>query len=84
MVGTYIPPWQKLKSKQVAWERGQDQGYQDGVRASEINFRAEKEKLIKDCDDRKANLDALRLICQTGSTVIESMAKALLSVNKNL
>jgi len=77
---TPFPSWKVVKTKEAAFFKGYEKGTKSGM------LRAEEEYKFKESElkEQIIRLDALKNICQVGSTIIESMAKSLLSYDKNL
>lgn len=72
------PPWTRFKTKQAAYQGGWN------ARIEEECLRKELQPTKTDTRERELAAQALRDICQAGTTVIESMSKALLSLQGNL
>lgn len=79
-ISTPLPSWKIAKTKEAAFFKGYEEGTKSGM------LRAEEECKFKESQLREQTirLDVLKNICQAGSTIIESMAKSLLSYDKNL
>lgn len=75
-----LPAWKRARTKERAHYFGYLDGVADGRRIAEDNLK-QREVKVKENEQR---LSALRDICQTGSSVVECMTKALLSINGNL
>lgn len=76
------PPWTRCKTKEQAWQKGYEAGQTAGALQEQRDL-ASREKAVRSVGEEH-KIRALSDICQAGSTVVESMSKALLSYMNNL
>lgn len=77
---TSLPSWKIAKTKEAAFFKGYEEGTKSGIQRAEEELKSKESQLR----EQTIRLDALKNICQAGSTIIEGMAKSLLSYDKNL
>lgn len=76
------PLWETAKTKHAAYFQGQQKGYNIGRKEAQDAFATEKKALNE--EERKVMLAVLQQIGQAGSSIVEAMARALMSYNKQL
>lgn len=72
---TVKPPWLLSKTKHDAYRKGELEGYKNRVNEAREENRHQIENLELKLKDSK--LEALRVISNSGATIIDAMAHAL-------